>query len=54
MATTPKEIDPKIAELVLAGLLDEIRSGRSQILVAEKIPYRGGETTYVIKVRDCK
>lgn len=49
----PKEIDPKVASLILAGLVEEIRSGKIEVLVAEKIDYRE-ETTFIVKFRAVK
>jgi hypothetical protein len=49
----PKEIDPKVASLILAGLVEEIRSGKVEVTVAEKIDYRE-ETTFIVKFRAVK
>ena len=47
---TPKDIDPRIAALILAGLVEEIRSGKVEVLVAEKLDYRS-ETTLIVKFK---
>lgn len=47
---TPKDIDPKIAALILGGLLEDIRAGKVEVLVAEKLDYRS-ETTLIVKFR---
>lgn len=39
--SAPVEIDPKIAALILAGVVSEIRDGKVHVICAEKIDFRG-------------
>jgi len=48
--SAPVEVDPKIAALLLAGVVSEIRDGKVNVICVEKIDFRG-DTTLIVKFR---